>query len=42
VVFGPAGSLHVDGGANLNLFDDEAGQFDATKVTTLSFDDPTP
>jgi hypothetical protein len=40
VLFGPAGSLTVDGGANLNTFDDEAGQFDATKVTTLNFIDP--
>ncbi|HJZ92963.1 MAG TPA: hypothetical protein VKE40_18960 [Gemmataceae bacterium] len=40
VLFGPVGSLTVDGGANLNAFDDEAGQFDVTKVTTLNFIDP--
>ena len=42
VAFGPAGSLRVDGGANLNTFDDEAGQFDVTRVTVLNFVDPTP
>ena len=42
VAFGPLGNLSVDGGLNLNLFDDEAGQFDASKVTTLNFTDPTP
>jgi hypothetical protein len=42
VLFGPTGSLNVDGGANLNTFDDEAGQFDIARVTTLNFTDPTP
>ena len=37
-----SGSLFVDGGLNLNLFDDEAGQFDAAKVTAVHFVDPTP
>ena len=41
VLFGAAGSLVADGGPNLNLFDDEAGQFDTAKVTTPNFVDPT-
>lgn len=42
VLFGAGGTLFVDGGLNLNLFDDEAGQFDASKVSTPNFTDPTP
>jgi hypothetical protein len=41
VVFSAAGNV-IDGGAGHDLFDDEAGQFDATAVTDSSFDDPTP
>jgi hypothetical protein len=42
VAFGGTGSLTVDGQGNLNLFDDEAGQFDSAKVTVSNFIDPTP
>ena len=42
VVFGAAGTLTVDGDANLNTFDPQAGQYDPTKVTALHFTDPTP
>jgi hypothetical protein len=42
VLFGAGGTLFVDGGLNLNLFDPQAGQFDPAKVTALHFVDPTP
>ena len=41
VVFAASGNV-IDGGAGHDLFDDEAGQFDAGALTGNSFDDPTP
>jgi hypothetical protein len=40
VVFAGSGFLNLDGGTNLNSFDDEAGQFDASNVTLVNFIDP--
>lgn len=42
LLFGTGGTLNVNGGANMNLFDNEAGQFDPLKVTYSGFTDPTP
>ena len=41
VVVGLAGHLTVNGGLNLNWFDDEAGQFDPADVSVNDFTDPT-
>jgi hypothetical protein len=41
IVFGSAGNA-IDGGTGQDLFDAQAGQFDATKLTAGSVVDPTP
>ena len=41
IVFGSAGNA-IDGGTGQDLFDAQAGQFDATKLTAASVVDPTP